>query len=435
MRIFKIIQKKTLIIFILLALFLPAERLIAQEVTEPPNNCNDIKVNESCGVDIDKDGIDDIEIKNTGVVNGKTKLESKSLKPTQIGGSQYIQSSSIASVIAFYYKYAITLITILTTIMIIMAGVIWLTSAGNAEKITRAKLMISRSFTGLIIALGSYTLLYTINPDLVEFGNLQVLRIEKFAAGIPQDYSMPDSGNVSELTGLVSLDNVPNVTFADKVDKRAMSDVKNNLIKAMDQFKGYKSGNAIITSVTRTPSYQYGLLTRMCGCKPVELLKEELEKKGLKKVEKGQWKPYCAADFPANCQVGYGTLAYEDGIFKSPLVSHMGGKALDMGAAKTGSYQPCGNVAFVDVRSRDSKGVSNAGTDAKGDVCIPKEQQKLIRAMLDNGFCVGLKDGSYLREPWHFEILGGYTSPFCTADYKNDANLKKLYYLQNPTEN
>ena len=83
-------------------------------------------------------------------------------------------------------------------------------------------------------------------------------------------------------------------------------------------------------------------------------------------------------------------------------------------------------------REQESKGVPNAGPKAIGDVCIPKEQQKLISAMLDNGFCVALAgSGNLRREPWHFELSSGITG-WCTSE-KTNPNLKKLPYFLDPT--
>ena len=446
-KIYKIIQKKIIIISVLLWLFLPAGQLFAQSapalplrnVSEPPNNCTDIKVGSTCGIDMDRDGTDDLECTNNGPSTDPLKITMpcRSLKMKSSGGSQFIESPGIGNYIAATYKYAVALISVLATIMIIIAGVIWTTSAGNPEKINSAKAMIARSLTGLILALGSYTLLYTINPDLVKFNSLQIVKIDKFIAEIPEDYTMPE-GTPSDLPGLVSLDGIANVTFAPKKDRRAAREAKEALITAMQQFRGYKSGDVIINYGIRTPAQQYELLTTLCGCKPLkELLLPKLKEQKITKVTgkggdgAGKWQDYCAKNLANDCQASSNSLTLEitddAPIFKAPLFSHFGGKALDI-QVTNGSYQPCGGK-LSNEQEQKSKGVPNAGR-AKGDVCIPKKQQKLIRAMLDNGFCVGLKAGSGLREPWHFEIAGG-ASTFCTSD-KTDANLQKLYYFQNP---
>lgn len=447
MQICKNIKISALVIFLTCSLLLPAGKILAQGAPALPTDipvtvpCNDITVGKACGIDIDFDGIDDIEVKNEGLdpLTNKPKLTTRSLKIKSIGGSQFIESPGIANYITAVYKYAVGLVTILTTIMIIISGVMWTTSAGNPESINKAKQMITRSITGLVIALGSYTLLYTINPDLVEFRALQIMRIEKFAAEVPEDYSMSSStANMGTLSNLADFSGIPNLATAPGVDGRVTAETRMALASAMEQFKGYNSGMVTINSAARTAEKQYNILSRKCGCKPIEILLPELAKNKVTKVIGEQWKSYCDSTLGTSaCPASYSTLSLEiisnKATFKAPLIGHFGGYAIDMSSAKTGSHQPCGGLVSSS-KETESKGVVNAGK-AKGDVCIPKEQQKLIKAMLDNNFCVGLKDGSNLREPWHFELVGaGYNSTFCTRD-PNDPNLQKLYYFQNPDKN
>lgn len=65
------------------------------------------------------------------------------------------------------FDLAIAVAGILAVIMIIIAGVQWVTSGGNSEMITSAKKRIGGALTGLLIAYLSYTILNTINPALV----------------------------------------------------------------------------------------------------------------------------------------------------------------------------------------------------------------------------------------------------------------------------
>jgi hypothetical protein len=80
----------------------------------------------------------------------------------------------IAQYLAGVYKYAIGLAVSLTIFMIMVGGFLWITAAGNPGKIDKAKNMIIDAIVGLILAVGSYLILYTINPDLVEFKSIQV---------------------------------------------------------------------------------------------------------------------------------------------------------------------------------------------------------------------------------------------------------------------
>lgn len=79
------------------------------------------------------------------------------------------------------YKYAIGIVGILATIVMMFGGVLWITAMGSQEKITDAKAWITASLTGLFLALTSYIMLATINPALVTLNTPGVLTVEDSA--------------------------------------------------------------------------------------------------------------------------------------------------------------------------------------------------------------------------------------------------------------
>jgi hypothetical protein len=78
-------------------------------------------------------------------------------------------TSAIGEYIKAVYNYAIGIVGILSALVIMLGGVIWLTAGGNTNRIENAKSWITAALTGLVIALSSYLILYTINPDLINF--------------------------------------------------------------------------------------------------------------------------------------------------------------------------------------------------------------------------------------------------------------------------
>ncbi len=72
-----------------------------------------------------------------------------------------------------YAKYLVNLGFIISGIIalgvLIWAGFLYLTSAGNMDQVEEAKRKIVAGLLGLIIILSSYLILFTINPDLVEW--------------------------------------------------------------------------------------------------------------------------------------------------------------------------------------------------------------------------------------------------------------------------
>lgn len=85
----------------------------------------------------------------------------------------------LAKYIGGLQRYAIGIIGIIAVITLMMGGVIWLTSGGDQNKIGEAKNWIIGSITGLVLTLGAYLLLYTINPDLTVLKNIDVSYLSK----------------------------------------------------------------------------------------------------------------------------------------------------------------------------------------------------------------------------------------------------------------
>ncbi|MDP3245311.1 MAG: pilin [bacterium] len=69
--------------------------------------------------------------------------------------------------IAALYKWLVAISGILAGLMITYAGVKWMLASGNPEKINEAKHKVGDAIIGLILVVGSYVIMQTINPALV----------------------------------------------------------------------------------------------------------------------------------------------------------------------------------------------------------------------------------------------------------------------------
>src|SRR3989338_3420457 len=108
------------------------------------------------------------------------------------------------------YKYAVAIASIVAVIMIIVSGFMWTASGGNPEMITSAKKRILGAVTGLILITGSYTILYAVNPELVQFRALRVQYVkpqplvelhgaedDSITGGIvATEFELPDGSNI-----------------------------------------------------------------------------------------------------------------------------------------------------------------------------------------------------------------------------------------------
>jgi len=83
--------------------------------------------------------------------------------------NKIIEGNLAGQYIAALYKFFVGIAGIVAVVMISLGGFIWLFSGGSPDKISKAKELILGAIFGLLLALGSYLILYTINPQLVDF--------------------------------------------------------------------------------------------------------------------------------------------------------------------------------------------------------------------------------------------------------------------------
>ncbi len=95
----------------------------------------------------------------------------------ETGKAVSITGNSIANYIIAIYKYAITAIGIIATIVLMIGGVRWLVAGGSPEAVNDAKAWIKASLSGLVLMLCSYLLLAMINTNLTEFKPIQIQEI------------------------------------------------------------------------------------------------------------------------------------------------------------------------------------------------------------------------------------------------------------------
>lgn len=105
--------------------------------------------------------------------------------PTQLQVAIDGQTSvrGIAEYISLVYKYGTGVVGIVAAVVLMFGGILWLTAGGNTGQVQTAKEWIKAALLGLILALLSYMILLTINPDLVSFDEITIKSIE----GIPNE--------------------------------------------------------------------------------------------------------------------------------------------------------------------------------------------------------------------------------------------------------
>ncbi|MDD5031906.1 MAG: pilin [Patescibacteria group bacterium] len=134
---------------------------------------------------------------------------------------------SIAKYIQAIYNYAIGIVGILAAVVLMVGGVIWLTAGGSPEKVNEAKAWIGAALSGLVLALTSYMILNTINPDLVSFKDIAPENIKKpldnYAAvvdnGICCEYEKDGKINSTSVTPEICKNDYNGTSYPDKVEE------------------------------------------------------------------------------------------------------------------------------------------------------------------------------------------------------------------------
>ncbi|PIR74454.1 MAG: hypothetical protein COU35_02635 [Candidatus Magasanikbacteria bacterium CG10_big_fil_rev_8_21_14_0_10_47_10] len=122
-------------------------------------------------------------------------------KVTEENGSVFLSVPFLGEYIAAFYKWAIAAAAVVAVVAIIRAGLMWTMSGGNETSITAAKKNIGNAIIGLMLLVGSYTILYTINPELVQFRNLRVRYIEANTSLIGDHGEIDDTESVESEPG------------------------------------------------------------------------------------------------------------------------------------------------------------------------------------------------------------------------------------------
>lgn len=101
-----------------------------------------------------------------GPNQGKCLAKYPSAKLTVAIGST-TTVTDLSDYIGVVYRYSVSIAGLIAGIMIMIGGLQYLVARGDAGRVTKAKERISNAIIGLVLVLGAYLLLQTVNPDLV----------------------------------------------------------------------------------------------------------------------------------------------------------------------------------------------------------------------------------------------------------------------------
>jgi len=99
--------------------------------------------------------------------------------PLEVRIGNLTEAANLAEYIAAVFRYALSIGGILATVMVVYGGAKWLLAAGDSGKISEAKSTITNAVLGLILLLGSYTILVTVNPEITRLRALKLPKVER----------------------------------------------------------------------------------------------------------------------------------------------------------------------------------------------------------------------------------------------------------------
>ena len=110
-----------------------------------------------------------------------------------------VYSTLLPRYIQAIYNYGVGIAAFLALAMIVAGGLIWLTSGGSTDKIGTARSMIVSAIIGLVLLLGTYTLLQIVSPALLNFKPIKTEYIGAMQLGCCQVEKQDEIGNVTDI--------------------------------------------------------------------------------------------------------------------------------------------------------------------------------------------------------------------------------------------
>lgn len=116
----------------------------------------------------------------------QVKIPGLNLTPSSSVGYQSFSDGSykvsipwLAEYITGIYNYGLSIAGILAAIILMAGGLLWLISAGNDSKISKAKEFIAGGLGGLALLMFSYFILFAVNPELTVLKPIEIGTIAK----------------------------------------------------------------------------------------------------------------------------------------------------------------------------------------------------------------------------------------------------------------
>jgi hypothetical protein len=130
-------------------------------------------------------------------------------EPTKTG--RHVRMNFIGEYISAMYRWLIGVAVVFAVVMIIVSGIQYMLSGGSKQGITKLRENITNSLMGLALLLGSYMILYTINPQLTVLKSINVSSVSMVPINTENTVSDIQSLNLPAppANGSMGTNNVP----------------------------------------------------------------------------------------------------------------------------------------------------------------------------------------------------------------------------------
>lgn len=108
------------------------------------------------------------------------------------GLENIVSGTDVSDLVPGLYRFGLGLVGISALVALIVGGVMYMTAGGSQDQTKRARVWLGNAVFGLVLALLSYLILNTINPDLVRRLDLKLEPIRKES---PEEQAFRESVN------------------------------------------------------------------------------------------------------------------------------------------------------------------------------------------------------------------------------------------------
>lgn len=282
-----------------------------------------------------------------------------------------IASTLLPAYVSGVYKFLVPLMAMVAVVILMVGGIQYILAHGNMDQVKKAQSRMSNAVVGLILLLAAYNIGFLIDPNVVKFGALTIESIEEEPIEVAE--SIASYGTVTEISDAdtVTIASSGHLTVIAS-DKRAGTEVYEELMRASDAFFDATGKNLVVTSASRTVQRQAELYYQ-----------------------------YCVA---ASCSNPTCNPARNSSLTMSQLEAMSQAEAVAALVAN-------GDAGACNHTNNSAVDIWPEGSEKKSfDV---EDMNAMTSAMEANGFC------RLDSEPWHFELIGHESS---TCNYWEDSS-------------